>query len=522
MIISVTLLISCTQANKIVADQKSEEKVANFSDISVTNKPTVIRWATHENYYEPARLNSNLEVWQEIEKKTNIKIMWEVLPFVQYDAAMSVKLASGANLPDMVVVPNYDPTPYGQSGLFIPIEDYIEKYAPNILKIFKSNAEYRDLMTSTDGHIYGLAPIVKGSADTLQPTFAIRKDWLVKLNLMEPTTLNDWVDVLRAFKDSDPNGNGLKDEIPFMSSPYYFSEAFGLQLKSGSDYFVKGKEVKYQWAEQSMLDYLAFVNKLYNEGLLGYNYWNRPVQTLQSYVVSDRVGSFVSYPDWVNSWGKKLNAKTNNKSKYIPILPPMGTNGERSLDTTTAVDKRFSSITSSCKEPVNAVKLLDYLWSEEGVRYLAWGIEGKTYKIENGVPKFTDFVTQNPNGLGMSDALRSVGAWPTIPWIQQREQYEQMLSLFAGFENFSKDIKPILKEPFPMFLAGKEEQTRLMHLENGINNYREEMIDNFIIGKEPLSKFKEYINTLKGMGLDELLKIKQKQYDRYLEQKNLR
>lgn len=186
---------------------------------------------------------------------------------------------------------------------------------------------------------------------------------------------------------------------------------------------------------------------------------------------------------------------------------------------TNVIDKRFSSITKACKDPVLAVKFLDYLWSEEGIRYLAWGIEGKTYITENGGPTFTEYTKNNPYGLGISDTLRSVGAWPTVPWVQQREEYVDMLSLFPEFKNFPQLIGPILKEPFPMLLASKEEYERLMMLERGITNYREEMVDAFIIGKEPIENFQDYVDTLEQLGLKELLSIKQKQYEHYKNQR---
>lgn len=70
-----------------------------------------------------------------------------------------------------------------------------------------------------------------------------------------------------------------------------------------------------------------------------------------------------------------------------------------------------------------------------------------------------------------------------------------------------------------MLLASKEDQERITALESDINTYRKEMMIKFVIGKEPISKFNKYVEDLKGMGLDELVSIRQKQYDKYKSQK---
>lgn len=475
-----------------------------------------ITWATYDNFYAPSSLASGLEIWKQIEEKTNVKITWEATPSEQYDATMQVKLAAATNLPDIVLVPGLDPTPYGQAGLFIPIETLIEKYAPNIKQVFKDYPGAKQELTSGDGHIYGISPIVKASAEALPVVWTIRKDWLDKLKLTSPDSLSEWVTVLKAFRDKDPNANGKKDEIPFVGTPLRFSEAFGLQLCSGSDYYdVDGKAV-YQWTDSKMVEFFKFANELYNEKLIDPNYGNPTTQSTQSRVTNNLVGAFALYPDWIDAWQKTLRSAAGGENAvHIPILPPKGANGERTVDTYTVIDGGFTSISKDCKDPVLAIKLMDYLWSEEGQRYLAWGIEGKTYTLEAGKPVLTDYVTKNTEGLGASDVLRTVGAWPTIPWVQQKEQYTQMLAQLPYFEDLTQMMKSVYKTPFPMLLATKEQQEKIGALENDITTYRKEMVIKFIIGKEPISNFNKYVETLKGMGLDDLVKIKQTEYDFY-------
>src|SRR5690606_18722060 len=96
----------------------------------------------------------------------------------QYLTSMQTRLASATDLPDIVRVPGGDPTQYGQSGLLIPLEDLIDQHAPNIKTVFENDPEVKKLMTSGDGHIYGLAPIIRQSSYLMENMFIIRKDWL--------------------------------------------------------------------------------------------------------------------------------------------------------------------------------------------------------------------------------------------------------------------------------------------------------------------------------------------------------
>jgi putative aldouronate transport system substrate-binding protein len=509
--------------NKDKTSETSAETSKETSTDANNGEATVIKWATVENWYPPAPLGSGLPVWKEIEQKLNITIQWDVAPDAQYVTAMQTRLAAGTDLPDILRVPGGDPTQYGQSGLLIPLEDLIQSQGQNVQKVFSNDPEARKLMTSGDGHIYGLAPIIRESSYLMGNVFTLRQDWLDKLNLKTPDTLDDWYNVLKAFRDKDPNGNGKRDEIAWGGDPLFFAEAFGLHLWAsawqGGFWADKDGKVFYQWTDPRMKELLTWLNKLYKEELLDPDYGNPSAEALQAKVTKNLVGSMNNWPDLTFAWGKVIRSSADPSARFVPVVPPQGKNGDRSLEGYGIVDMGFQGISKDCKNKEAAFKLMDYLWSEEGIRYMAWGIEGKSYTMENGKPKYTDWVMKNSDGLGMSDALRTLGSWPTIPWIQQADTYQQMLDADPDFAKSPSMMKPYLIDPFPPLLATKEEQDQLTVLNNDINTYRGEMITKFIIGQEPIENFDKFVDTLKGMNLDKLLEIKQTQYERTMNRK---
>ena len=90
----------------------------------------------------------------------------------------------------------------------------MEKYAPNIKAYFDENPDQRKALEWIDGKIYYIPCI--GDGDVSMGWF-IREDWLDNLGLEMPKNVDEYYNVLKAFKTQDPNGNGIDDEIPYFN-----------------------------------------------------------------------------------------------------------------------------------------------------------------------------------------------------------------------------------------------------------------------------------------------------------------
>lgn len=505
-------------------DQTSEKKqVSGEFVLPLTDKSIELTIATSDNGYAPASLTTGLAVWKEIEKKTNVKIKWEVQPGGQYITAIQTRLAASSNLPDIVKLPGTNPTPYGQSGTVIPLNELIDQYAPNIRRLFEEKPLAKKLMTSGDGNMYGLAAIVEGASKTQPYGFQIRQDWLDKLQLSMPQNLDDWYNVLKTFAQGDPNGNNKKDEIGFATDPVSaFAGAFDLKLFF-TDIFAQGfwanedNKVFYQWIDPKLKELLAYANKLYMEGLIDPDYGNPSAEGIDAKVTKDRVGSMQMWLELGHNWQNILHAAGITDARYVMAPPPAGPYSKGILEEYGMVDPGFTAITKSCKNKEIAIKWLDYVFaSKEGQMYQAWGIENETYIIKDGKPQFTDFVLKNADGLGPSDGLRSKGAWGTICWVQQPDTYIQILSANPDFASAGKQMEPYYVLPFPFLLGNKDEDDITIPIMNDIATYRAETIAKFIMGLEPIDNFDKYVEKIKEMKIEEVLKIKQSQYEKFL------
>ncbi|MDQ2624818.1 MAG: extracellular solute-binding protein, partial [Actinomycetota bacterium] len=158
-----------------------------------------------------------MDLVQQWKTDTNVDITWENLPDSSYQEKKNLILAGG-ELPDAFYNTGFTPgdiITYGTNGTLIPLEDLIEKYAPNLKAIFEKRPELKATITASDGHIYTLPRAEELGIGAIPFFLSINKAWLDKLGLPVPSTIEEFEATLRAFKEQDPNGNGKADEIPF-------------------------------------------------------------------------------------------------------------------------------------------------------------------------------------------------------------------------------------------------------------------------------------------------------------------
>lgn len=171
--------------------------------------------ALRDGEYSP----DETQLYLELEEQTGIDISWETYPQSAWPEKKSLLIASN-DLPDAFfgngVLTSDEVVKYGSEGILIPLEDYItEENTPNLWKIFQEYPEYKSAITAPDGHIYSLMSFEDGYMVTTNNPIYINKAWLEAVGMDAPTTTEEFREVLRAFKEQDPNGNGQADEIPF-------------------------------------------------------------------------------------------------------------------------------------------------------------------------------------------------------------------------------------------------------------------------------------------------------------------
>lgn len=494
--------------------------------LPLTAEPVTITFATAENAEGAGSYTNNLPVWAELEKRTGVKVEFQVTPATEYATAMQPRLAAGRDLPDVLRVPG-DPVRFAKAGLILKLDDLIAQNAPNILALYAARPEVKAAMTAPDGSIYCLDSVVDARSMVNQVGLGMRKDWLKKLNLEEPVNIEQWRNVLGHFKTDDPNGNGQNDEIPVLDMPssttyaakrnglYKLGNAFGLHLYiSEGWYFTPEGKVVYDWVSPQLKDYLTEMHLWYDAGYIDPEFVSNDSDKYTAKAIGDIAGSSMNdmtmqYPQW-----NERMAESFPGAHWEGITPPAMADGTRYMEKEQPTEGVYYAISKDCKDPALVMKWLDYMYaSPEGqILVCNFGIEGDTYTLADGKPQLTDKILNHEKGSGI--AMWAEGMNGQFPRILSADMIAQRFYRYTDEMAQSARAAEFYVPSFPRIIADKEETDKLVAIMSDIDVYRQEMVTGFITGTVSLDQFDEYIATMEDMGIANAIAIRQTQYDR--------
>lgn len=473
-------------------------------ELPLSKELAELKIATVDNYYSPKSYTQNLPVWQEITKRTNVKVAWNVFPAAQTQTVLDTMFAAGSNLPD-IAFPVNDQYKLYKAGLIHDLKPFIEQFAPNIKKYFKEMPVVEALITEPTGEILQL-PQVAMTGDYL-PTYLIREDWLTKVGKTYPKTIVELIDVLKAFRDEDPNGNGVKDEIPMALAPGFINLlASSFDVHPNYSFYPNAQgKIEYVPITDKYKVFLDFLNMLYREKLLDPSFASQTNDKFVSMINGDLAGVTVHYianmRNWgIDKWSGFVYPKGPEGTQYVERIPPISGS---------------AVITKQSKNPQLAMKFLDYIMASEDGKLLAnYGLEGVTYKLENNKPVILDSVlkpsSDNP------DPFRAIGSGWNLPRIQLKETVDAAVP--EKVKKLNDEMNKYLVDSYPATeIPVTEEERELFNKGwSDMQTYQSEMMIKFIMGKADLKKdWDDYVKKLKDLGIEKKVQIEQTKYERY-------
>ena len=472
---------------------------------------------------------NKLMLWDEYEKMTNIEVDWETVQTEGLAEKRNLKLAAG-DYPDLFFASAFSKTDllkYGQQGVFLSLNDYIDEYAPNFKKILDEYPSVKQGVTMADGNIYGFPTFYDPNFESLRAgTPWINEEWLKKLGLKEPETTDELYEVLKAFKEQDPNGNGQADETGWGSGYgidqfiHYLRGTYGLN-KQGSmninlDFKEGTEEFRFVPATDEYKELLTFLNKLYTEGLINQDVFTTEPQVFAAEASKGNYG-MLSEVDPKELF--KLDGYVG-----VPVLE--GPTGERAYNFVSngLGNLGMFVLTDKTKNPEALVRWMDYFYGEEGSKMFFMGFEGVTYEEdESGNFKYLDTITNNPDGLNMDQAISEYLTWPGgyYPGMVRQKFFQGAEGKENSILNAEKTRPYRIKDEdiLPGLNYTVEESEQVSAIMTDIQTYINEMNAGFITGKQDFSEWEDYKKTLDKMGLQDYLKIAQEAYDRSTKEK---
>lgn len=324
------------------------------------------------NYPETYSLEVN--VWSHAyEDMLGIKLnyLWTP-PSDTYATKWTTAMASG-DLPDMGVVDAATYLTLVEAGLVEDMTDIFDQYASDYYKaqIEAENGVSVDFMTF-DGRMLGL-PITGATPDSANFLF-IRKDWLDQVGMEAPTTIDELIEVARAFKDAQLGG---PDTYGICMGPYEFSgqcdwEGFLNGYKAYYNIWVKTDDGKlgYSTIQPEMREALLGMQQLYKEGLISTEFAVNG--NITEDLVSDKVGiAYGTY--WAPIMAIQDEMNNNPDSEWMALeLPTIDGSKATTQAWGNGAPSSFFFVRKGYEHPEAAVKMLNLgfkLDTEEPMKY---------------------------------------------------------------------------------------------------------------------------------------------------------
>ena len=438
---------------------------------------------------------------------------------------------------------------YIEQGKLVSVNEIWDNYCSEETKAFLK--EYEPLIRANardDGKNYYLVNLTQqpykdgdGSSWGNMLGLMIRQDWLDQVNMEMPKTTEELYQALKAFQENDVNGNGVADEVMVLDFTNTVeggvAGCFGIpQTDKGflacefeNDDWENGRaQYTSPWYQKDkMVAYINYLKKLYDEGLLD-------LSGAQQYdmVKENKVSVWNNW--WVAAWDEPsiLVSENTTPPQYVGFTVDAGTGAVPRVPMTYGTGLQDGYVVTSSADKEAVARLQDYVLTDEFQLLTDWGIEGYTYNIEDGKKvKVQDsdisevqYISQIyalwvlcfPYGQKVSldgqidDAMRAgyTNGYPETGFAQKaqanREWYENPARK-ANMTYFRGDVEALMTS---------EETAKYNELVTDLTTYSTETIVNMILGKQSVDEYDSCVEQLKELGMDEIIAIKQAQYDR--------
>lgn len=479
----VTSLVGCKpqpaeQPQPTAAPQEAAEKEVATAEPTQAPAPAAKEKVTlkvvmtnNVESFLPGEDENNNEIIRYLEEKSGFDLEWTILPADEPWQKLALMMTSG-DPPDVIYCPPKSVfADYLHQDALADITDYVAQ-SPNLQKLVPPETW---AAVTWEGRIYAV-PIPQNQNIAGTSGVFVRKDWFRELGLEEPTTLDEYYEVMKAFKEK-------KGVIPLTVTSSSgliggFTGAFGL----GTAYKEKDGKLVYSYVEPEAKEYLAYMKKLYEEGLLDKEFPVNKSANVQEKMVAGQAA--MSVVGWSAALPIDSSFKEKNPDGELGyIAPPVGPRGESGFNRHAPV-RVYLLIPAQSKHIKEAVEFLDFMSREDIYTYVSFGEEGKHFERRDGEVFLLDEY-QN----------RRFQMYYTL--VDTQEGFAVRLR-DKGFKVYSDQVVNYsVLEPLDTFAPPIPE---VMSVEADLGALVEEYFVRFITGDLPLEQFDEYVEQWKAKG----------------------
>ena len=564
---------SLPESSNSSSDTSGGQETAEPVTIRIMDKH---RLETYYNYNDREDFPA-FDLYEKELEKRGIILEKELVANEQYGTVVQTRMAAASDLPDLINLTPLDDVTALNLGINGQILDWLkpmEKYSrPDPLAPENINGDPSlslkqrlekitpfaiSLCTAPDGNMYWMpnaryrAPVKLADGTMVEDLdvvgACIRYDWLQKVNMEMPTTVEEFLEALRAFQKNDVNGNGQKDEM-YSIDCYSYSFFSGIAQWFGLTPGVVGIDpnndrVTSAWYQDGVKDYFKLLKQMVDEGLMDVGLVGATEEMFNQANAENRIAGLRTYANL--TWFADL-IKDDPEAEYASIAPIQAVEGIAPFmlcDSNKLVYDKYA-MTKACTEEVQEaiIHYYDFATGTDVAKLLSNnGVEGVDYefvddernpgrKVVKSLLSGTTQENYEAHTGGINFFIHGVpwmsGEDPDVLAKLNTATVQDTLDGWEGSEKgkrgFIRKIEQMVHRPYVVSpfssstyaIPTQEEQEVLTSYLTALNSYSDELGMNLILGNESLDNWDSFMQKFRDLGLDEVIKVNDARYQRY-------
>lgn len=564
---------SLPESSNTSTDNSGGQETAEPVTIRIMDKH---RLETYYNYNDREDFPA-FDLYEKELEKRGIILDKELVANEQYGTVVQTRMAAASDLPDLINLTPLDDVTALNLGINGQILDWLkpmEKYSrPDPLAPENINGDPSlslkqrlekitpfaiSLCTAPDGNMYWMpnaryrAPVKLADGTMVEDLdvvgACIRYDWLQKVNMEVPTTVEEFLEALRAFQKNDVNGNGQKDEM-YSIDCYSYSFFSGIAQWFGLTPGVVGIDpnndrVTSAWYQDGVKDYFKLLKQMVDEGLMDVGLVGATEEMFNQAIAENRIAGLRTYANL--TWFADL-IKDDPDAEYATIAPIQAVEGVAPFmlcDSNKLVYDKYA-MTKACTEEVQEaiIHYYDFATGTDVAKLLSNnGVEGVDYEfVDDERNPGRKVVKSLLTGTTQENYEAHVGGISFflhgVPWMSGEDPdvlaklntgtVQDTLDGWEGSEKgkrgFIRKIEQMVHRPYVISpfssstyaIPTQEEQEVLTSYLTALNSYSDELGMNLILGNESLDNWDSFMQKFRDLGLDEVIKVNDARYQRY-------
>lgn len=538
IVLASALTLAACGSSKVELNTEFQEVDVSTLQFPLAEKTTLTGMTSYPSNTESDP--NNRTIFKRLEEQTNVHIEWNAIPSDQWGDKITLTMANVASLPDFIFSAGFGDSnllKYGEQGLILPLEQYIDAYMPNLKAVFDKYPEYRSMSTDANGHIWALPWIEQLGAEktaiqTVGNMSFINKKWLDHLNLEIPETVEEFEQVLIAFRDNSADlqqtfgiegsiipmsciVNDGDQDLPILING--FGEGYGDMDKGRHIAVTNDLQVICAATQQGYKDGIAWLHSLYEQDLIDPEAFTQEWSTYVSKGKSGRYGVCFSWDvaniDNLNDWVPLpvLTADTTN------LTPQNGS-------FTSGYDRGRCVVTALSKNPALVCAWLDQMYAPIQSPQNNWGTYGENDDFdifvmgtnENGDPMLQHAPLGDASPVEVREA-ESVGGPLAIldeyygVYVTCPDDAQYRLNWIEQY--FTPDMHN--DYVYPNVFMTREDTEKLSNLQADIEKTINAKKSDWIMNGFTDADWDAYLKELDSYGLNDYLELFQKYLDAF-------